>query len=601
MSQKPPPLLQHEFAAVDEALSAQIARATATLVQATMAHRTDPSAGIRITLEGGLGAGKTTWVRSFLQALGITGRIKSPSFSVVESYEADGLQMHHFDFYRQADPAAWQGGGLRDLLSEPAIHLIEWPQRAHGLTPAHIQIHINWADNIDAQAPRCLRISINDCADTINFRPHLQAWRDALLPKSGERRQLMLSLGVVLLLGVRSAPSSAAKMLAVRIWPAKDYTRITIEHDTEGLVYKTQRLENPLRFVLDIEGALLNDALRELIARVTTNDPYIKTVRVGQYQPRVIRIVFELKQDIQPQVFSLPAIAQYQNRLVLDLYPATEQDPLMSFLATYEKERAISPSVTRAPDMTDPSAPREIRQAVVNRLVTIALDAGHGGEDPGAIGKRGTYEKDIVLSIARRLKKLIDQEPNMRAYLTRDGDYFVPLHTRVQKARRVQADLFVSIHADAWVSPTARGSSVYALSEKGASSSAARWMANKENSADLIGGLNIRHKDRTVAETLLDMSTTAQIKDSLKLGQSVLKEIGGINALHKAKVEQAGFAVLRAPEIPSILVETAFISNPDEELRLKDEAYQDQMAVALTAGIRRYFLANPPLSKSKMM
>ena len=273
----------------------------------------------------------------------------------------------------------------------------------------------------------------------------------------------------------------------------------------------------------------------------------------------------------------------------------------MSFLATYEKERAISPSVTRAPDMTDPSAPREIRQAVVNRLVTIALDAGHGGEDPGAIGKRGTYEKDIVLSIARRIKKLIDQEPNMRAYLTRDGDYFVPLHTRVQKARRVQADLFVSIHADAWVSPTARGSSVYALSEKGASSSAARWMANKENSADLIGGLNIRHKDRTVAETLLDMSTTAQIKDSLKLGQSVLKEIGGINTLHKAKVEQAGFAVLRAPEIPSILVETAFISNPDEELRLKDEAYQDQMAVALTAGIRGYFLANPPLSKSKMM
>jgi N-acetylmuramoyl-L-alanine amidase len=237
----------------------------------------------------------------------------------------------------------------------------------------------------------------------------------------------------------------------------------------------------------------------------------------------------------------------------------------------------------------------------VDRLVTIALDAGHGGEDPGAIGKRGTYEKDIVLSIARRLKRVIDDEPNMRAYLTRDGDYFVPLHVRVQRARRIQADLFVSIHADAWISPTARGSSIYALSDKGASSAAARWMANKENSADLVGGLNIRHKERAVAEVLLDMSTTAQIKDSLRLGRAMLQEIRGINTLHKNQVEQAGFAVLRAPEIPSVLVETAFISNPDEEAKLKDEDYQEQMAQALLAGIRRYFRANPPLAKSRMM
>ena len=189
----------------------------------------------------------------------------------------------------------------------------------------------------------------------------------------------------------------------------------------------------------------------------------------------------------------------------------------------------------------------------------------------------------------------------MRAYLTRSGDYFVPLNTRVQRARRVQADLFVSIHADAWISPTARGSSVFALSDKGASSSAARWMANKENSADMIGGLNIRHKDRGVAEVLLDMSTTAQIKDSLQLGKAVLTEIGSVNRLHKPRVEQAGFAVLKAPDIPSILVETAFISNPEEEARLIDEAYQDEMAQALMAGIRRYFKANPPLAKSRMM
>jgi N-acetylmuramoyl-L-alanine amidase len=234
-------------------------------------------------------------------------------------------------------------------------------------------------------------------------------------------------------------------------------------------------------------------------------------------------------------------------------------------------------------------------------LVTIALDPGHGGEDPGAIGRRGTYEKDVVLSIARRLKKRIDDEPNMRAYMTRNGDYFVPLHVRVQRARRVQADLFISIHADAWISPTARGSSVYALSQKGASSAAARWMANKENSADLVGGVNIRHQDRLVAEVLLDMSTTAQIKDSLQLGQALLQEIGGINALHKSRVEQAGFAVLRAPDIPSVLVETAFISNPDEELRLRDTRYQEQMADALMEGVRRYFRANPPLAKSRMM
>lgn len=417
------------------------------------------------------------------------------------------------------------------------------------------------------------------------------------------RRTVLLGSGSALLLAVLPQAAVALEVIAVRVWPSRDYTRVTIEHDTESLKYSHQQLLNPARLVVDIEGAVLSDKLKELVARVTPNDPYISQVRVGQFQPRVVRMVFDLKQEVKPQVFTLPAIAQYQHRLVMDLYPTVDEDPLMSFLASYEKERAVPPAVARAPEMSSPDIARHKPDSkpIVDRLVTIALDAGHGGEDPGAIGKRGTYEKDVVLSIARRLKRLIDTEPNMRAYLTRDGDYFVPLHIRVQRARRVQADLFVSVHADAWVSPTARGSSVYALSEKGASSSAARWMANKENSADLIGGLNIRHKDRAVAEVLLDMSTTAQIKDSLRLGGAILQSIGGVNRLHKAQVEQAGFAVLRAPDIPSVLVETAFISNPEEEARLKDEQYQHQMALALLEGIKRYFRANPPLAKSRMM
>jgi N-acetylmuramoyl-L-alanine amidase len=425
--------------------------------------------------------------------------------------------------------------------------------------------------------------------------------------RNQSRRQILLATGSVLLIGLAPRKGHAIEVMAVRIWPANDYTRVAIEHDTPDLQFSYSMLADPARLVIDINGMVLNNALRELVARVAPNDPYIAQVRVGQFQSNVVRLVLDLKQEIKPQVFTLPAIAQYQHRLVVDLYPTEELDPLMAFLSSYERERAIPPSVARAPEMSDPSNPRPESPAsgrqkpVVDRLVTIALDAGHGGEDPGAVGRRGTLEKDVVLNIARRLKRLIDAEPNMRAYLTRNGDYFVPLHVRVQRARRVQADLFVSIHADAWISPTARGSSVYALSEKGASSAAARWMANKENSADLVGGVNIRHADKTVAQMLLDMSTSAQIKDSIKLGNAVLQEIGGINRLHKAQVEQAGFAVLRAPDIPSILVETAFISNPDEELRLTDEAYQQQMAVALVSGIKRYFQANPPLARSRLM
>ena len=232
-------------------------------------------------------------------------------------------------------------------------------------------------------------------------------------------------------------------------------------------------------------------------------------------------------------------------------------------------------------------------------MVTIAIDPGHGGEDPGAVGKGGSYEKNVVLSIARRLKTKLEQIPNVRVMLTRDGDYFVPLQVRVQKARKVQADLFVSIHADAFVEPTARGSSVFALSEKGASSTAARWLANKENAADLIGGINIKTKNQHLASVLLDLSTTAQINDSLKLGHEMLGQIRRVGKLHKPQVEQAGFAVLKAPDIPSVLVETAFISNPDEEARLVSEQYQNDLSDALMRSIERYFSRNPPLARTR--
>ena len=412
-----------------------------------------------------------------------------------------------------------------------------------------------------------------------------------------------------------------AKLMAVRIWPAEDYTRVTLESD-QVLKVNHQLLTNPHRLVVDVEGLELNNTIKELVAKVNSNDPYIAQVRVGQFQPKVVRLVFDLKESIQPQLFTLDPVGSYQNRLVFDLYPTVANDPLMELVRQSAKKEA-------ALDADDPIAAiarREAQKAEANksnkpneiaksdkksdsksgksshrRLLTIAIDPGHGGEDPGAIGKRGSREKDIVLSISHRLKQKIEAEPDMRSYLTRDGDYFVPLHVRVNKARRVQADLFVSIHADAFVKPHARGASVFALSQQGATSTAARWLANKENSADLIGGLNIKTQDKQVAQLLLDMSTTAQIKDSLKLGDAVLKQIGGFAKLHKPQVEQASFAVLKAPDVPSILIETAFISNPEEEARLNDHEYQEQIAQAILRGIRSYFAKNPPVAKSRQI
>lgn len=452
--------------------------------------------------------------------------------------------------------------------------------------------------------------------------------------------------------------------MAVRVWPAPEYSRVTIESDTK-LVARQTFVAQPPRLAVDIEGIELNPALRELVAKVRADDPNIAGIRVGQNAPGIVRLVIDLKQAASPQVFTLAPVAAYQHRLVFDLYPEKTTDPLEALISEHLREGVSSPSaqslapasaaVTASsaghsskpatstnstarkaepgkdkdpleeliaqhsirpapttppapaiPPARPPSpapAPNPIGARTTDRLIIIALDPGHGGEDPGAIGPGGTREKDVVLKVAHLLRERINASSvggnPMRAYLTRDGDYFVPLGSRVEKARRVQADLFVSIHADAFTTPSARGASVFALSQSGASSSAARWLANKENQADLVGGLNVRTQDRHVQSALLDMSTTAQIKDSLRLGSVLLGEIGSMAHLHKPKVEQAGFAVLKAPDIPSVLVETAFISNPGEEAKLRSPAYQTQLADALMRGILHYFAKNPPLARSR--
>ncbi len=412
------------------------------------------------------------------------------------------------------------------------------------------------------------------------------------LPAGVGRREFLKVAGATLALLVSPAGQAATNILAVRIWPARDYTRVTLEY-REPIAFTHQIVKNPERLVVDLEGVEFNSVLQSLPNKISETDPYIRLIRAGRNRPGVVRLVIELKAEIQPQVFMLRPVGEYGHRLVLDLYPTVADDPLLALLEKLEAQ----------PEKGSPkaSAKEQGQQPEITRMVTIVLDPGHGGEDPGAIGRGGSYEKHVTLEVARRLKAKIDAEPNMRSMLTRDGDFFIPLHQRVQKARRVQADLFVSVHADAFIKPTARGSSVFVLSENGASSSAARWLAQRENAADLIGGVNLDVKDPHLARTLLDLSQTATLNDSLKLGKSVLGELGGVNTLHKGQVEQAGFAVLKAPDIPSILIETAFISNPDEERRLNDEAYQEKMAEAILKGIKGYFAKNPPLAKSKLV
>ena len=413
-----------------------------------------------------------------------------------------------------------------------------------------------------------------------------------------------------------SFAQTAIKITAARVWPAAEYTRITLE-SKQPISFNHFIVNNPERIVVDLENAEISNTLSQLSAKIGADDPYIKSVRVGRFKPGVVRLVFDLKAEAKPSVFTTKPYGEYGYRLVLDIYPAHPVDPLLALMETDSaKDAAAGMDAPQAPAKAEKApeeklAKRTEPEKALNphkgkaaldlvRLVTIAIDAGHGGEDPGAKGRSGTFEKDVTLSIAKRVKAKLDEEPNMRGMLTRDGDYFIPLGERVVKARKVQADLFVSIHADAFINSDARGSSVFALSDKGATSAAARWLAKRENEADLIGGINIDVKDKYLKQTLLDLSQTATINDSMKLGRAVLSELGGINTLHKGMVEQAGFAVLKAPDIPSILVETAFITNPEEEARLSDDDYQDKIASAIVSGIKRYFANNPPLAKSKL-
>jgi N-acetylmuramoyl-L-alanine amidase len=464
------------------------------------------------------------------------------------------------------------------------------------------------------------------------------------------RRQALARLGTLALTVTVSDAATAVAILAVRVWPAADYTRVTIESDAPLAARQFLTPEGPPRLVIDIDGLELDGALRELVGKVKPDDPYIAGIRAGQYQPRTVRLVLDLKQPVAPQQFMLAPVAAYRHRLVLDLFPQVERDPLLAlvqereqasrqaaqavkdalgeFIARVEQPvgkpaasgaaptpaprpgapAAVSPaaptaaaSAPGAVQTTAPAAPAEVAPLPesIDRLVIVALDPGHGGEDPGAIGPTGLREKDVVLQIALQLRERLNEQRGMRAMLTRDADFFVPLHERVRKARRVQADLFVSIHADAFMRPEARGGSVFALSTGAATSTAAKWMADRENAADLVGGVNVAVKDAQVLRAMLDMSTTAQIKDSLRVGQEVLTRLGRVGRLHKPQVEQAGFAVLKAPDIPSILVETAFISNPQEEALLRDPEWQARLVEALAEGIRRYFLKNPPLARQR--
>ena len=390
---------------------------------------------------------------------------------------------------------------------------------------------------------------------------------------------------------------------AARVWPAPEYTRVTLESN-KPIHYEQFTLKNPDRLVIDLKGVEINGILNELASNVHSDDPYIKSVRVARFKPGIARLVFDLKSQVKPQLFNLMPVAKYSHRMVLDIYPAIPFDPMMALLQEKPVIRTLESdpaTVSQLRQQTESNSKSSRQPEVTARTLIVAIDAGHGGEDSGAIGYRDTYEKTVTLAIARKLKELMDETAGMSGVLIRDGDYFISLNGRVQKARQVHADLLISIHADAFIKPHVRGSSVFALSKRGATSASARWLAKKENEADLIGGVNLAAKDPDLARTLLDLSQTATISDSMKLAQHVLGEVGNINKLHGSSVQQAGFAVLKSPDIPSILIETAFISNPSEELRLNDKGYQEEMARAILSGIKNYFATKPALSKPRLV
>jgi len=391
---------------------------------------------------------------------------------------------------------------------------------------------------------------------------------------------------------------SKNSVYALRIWPAEEYTRLTIESagplDNDQMI-----LKDPERVVIDLKDTLLNDVLKMLPSQLSANDPNINSIRVAQYTPSVTRIVIDLKTPARVKIFSLKPIEPYKDRLVIDLY-RENHDSILSLLKQIEEKENFTEIIKTIredePMITDNVIIQDIKDVKRNDSVIIAIDAGHGGEDPGAIGRQGTHEKMITLEISKKLKALIDNEKNMQAVLIRDGDYFVPLGERVKKARKINADIFISIHADAVNKRSVKGSSIYALSEKGATSAFAKLLANRENASDLIGGVSIDDKDPLLAKTLLDLSQSATVDDSIKLGNHVLREIKNVNNLHKKYVEQAGFAVLKAPDTPSILVETAFISNPDEEKKLKTSDFQEKLVRSILDGIKSYIKTNPSIA-----
>jgi N-acetylmuramoyl-L-alanine amidase len=390
---------------------------------------------------------------------------------------------------------------------------------------------------------------------------------------------------------------------SARVWPAREYTRVTIE-SLKSISNDQMILKNPDRLVIDLHDIELNDVLKNLSTKILSSDPNIKQIRVAKFNSQVSRIVIELRAESKINIFSLKPAGDYKYRLVIDVYPRVDEimalihDKEKKDVTPTQKEIIVLPPLETKKEKIIQEAPSSQVQKSTTKKIVIAIDAGHGGEDSGARGASGSLEKNITLSIARKLKKEIDNDEQLKSILTRDDDYFVPLRGRVIKARKLKADIFISIHADAYTNPDAKGSSVFALSESGATSASARYLANKENESDLIGGVSLDDKDPMLAKTLLDLSQSATINDSIKLGNFVLDQLRDINDLHKSNVEQAGFAVLKSPDIPSILIETAFISNPKEEQALNNDEHQEILAKNILIGIKKYLSSNPNIAKN---
>jgi len=384
-------------------------------------------------------------------------------------------------------------------------------------------------------------------------------------------------------------PLSHADQLikAVRIWPSPVYTRIVIESPAP-IVHHLFTLQSPLRIVLDLHDVRLQGPLERLSEAIHADNPDIAAIRVARFNPDTVRVVMVLKHPVEPVLANLAPVSDYGYRLILDIYPKLPIDAIARFAL---------PQASKPRFQTHINSPVS-HKTLLSHEIIVAVDPGHGGEDPGAHGVNGTLEKNVTLAIGRKLQRAIDAIPGMHAELTRTGDYYVPLQMRVLEAHEMHADLFVSIHADSQPGGhNVQGSTVYALSEHGATSVAARLLAKSENESDQIGGVTLPVQDPVLARTLLDLSQTATINDSLEMGADVLSELDKFHSLHNARVEQAGFAVLKSPDIPSILVETAYISNPIEEARLNNPAFQEQVAEAIAHGLYDYVHSNPSFDR----